>query len=261
MATPDKKVHKTLVFLVRGISNLHPGAGDSFYGAVDKTVQRDPATNRPAIFASSIKGALREYFEEECGYGQKSPFVYHVFGTPVKPVASDDPQAAKAEDNMRPGKYRFFSADLLSLPAPDTDPDSDTAYHRVSDPEALSEFVEKISMLQAGIWADNLDLITAIEKALGEGAELKTEPEHAAKFREIAEELPVIARNQLENGKSENLWYEEILPRESLFGFVVQADEHPGHLEAFKALDGQVVQIGANATVGYGYCRFTLLNN
>jgi CRISPR-associated protein Cmr4 len=67
--------------------------------------------------------------------------------------------------------------------------------------------------------------------------------------------LPVIARNHLEDGTSTNLWYEQILPRETkLFFTVVYNDEN-----LFKVFEEAIiahpVQIGANASVGYGFCK------
>ena len=86
-------------------------------------------------------------------------------------------------------------------------------------------------------------------------------------FSEIMNELPVIARNKLDNGESENLWYEEVVPRETRFYFGAVDSEknyidndgendyeklfHEINFDNFK----EYVQIGGNATIGYGYCR------
>ena len=81
----------------------------------------------------------------------------------------------------------------------------------------------------------------------------------AAAFGEMCkdENLPVIARNVLENGRSANLWYEQVIPAETVFFAVIQEEGE----ELSNALDGDgdgtIIQIGANATIGYGYCRFT----
>lgn len=82
--------------------------------------------------------------------------------------------------------------------------------------------------------------------------------------------LPVIARNNLtENCR--NLWYEQVLPRFSrLYFFVMMPDVSKpnektsiGNMEFFfsnRLKKAGVVQLGANATVGYGYCTFTKKN-
>lgn len=60
-------------------------------------------------------------------------------------------------------------------------------------------------------------------------------------FKKI--ELPVLARNKLDNGISKNLWYEQVVPHESLFAFAVLGTEE--NLAIFKkAVDGKVVQFG-----------------
>jgi hypothetical protein len=68
--------------------------------------------------------------------------------------------------------------------------------------------------------------------------------------------LPVIARNHLENGQSTNLWYEQVLPRQTRFAFTVLSPDALTLATDFDdRLTGQgLVQIGANASVGYGYC-------
>ncbi|MCL4539191.1 MAG: RAMP superfamily CRISPR-associated protein, partial [Bacteroidetes bacterium] len=80
---------------------------------------------------------------------------------------------------------------------------------------------------------------------------------HDADMTEICKRLPVIARNNLENGLSKNLWYEEVVPRESRFYFFVS---RPEGLDLFEeALNrpeiNHKVQIGGNASIGYGLCK------
>ena len=80
------------------------------------------------------------------------------------------------------------------------------------------------------------------------------------KFKEICsdEELPVISRNNLENGQSANLWCEQVLPKHSVLVFAIMGEEKDDEFETFcKELNGAQVQIGANATIGYGFCKIT----
>lgn len=237
------KQYHPLIFRIRALTNLHPGGGDSFYGAVDKLVQRDAATNRPTIHSHSLKGALREYFESVLGNGERSTFVVHVFGSPIGGNAND----------AEPGKYRFFSADLLALPVPEEDPNAPEAFHLETTNDVWEAFFQKQRHL-GGTFASATSLKTAFQN----GVPITFTNNN--KFKEAAEELPVIARNQLDNGESQNLWYEELVPHESVFGFIVQAEKNDANLEAFKtAINGKVVQIGGNATVGYGFCLFDLI--
>jgi len=79
------------------------------------------------------------------------------------------------------------------------------------------------------------------------------------KLRQLADNhhLPVIARNHLENGQSTNLWYEQVLPRQTRFSFTLLRPENVQIATDFDTrLTGKgLVQIGANASVGYGYCN------
>lgn len=238
------KLYHPLVFRIRALTNLHPGGGDSFYGAVDKLVQRDPATNYPTIHGHSLKGALREYFESQLSMDEKHPFIVHVFGSPVK---------GKPEE-AEPGQYRFFGADLLALPVPDDDPNSLAAYHLETDDAVWVAFFKKLQLL-----GSTFNSAAELKAAFQSG--LPTNFKTNVKFKEAAEELPVVARNQLDNGESQNLWYEELVPHESIFGFVVQVDENAANRVAFLAgTNTKVIQIGANASVGYGFCLLTLID-
>ena len=66
--------------------------------------------------------------------------------------------------------------------------------------------------------------------------------------------LPVIARNNL---KDTNLWYEEFVPRHSRF-YCVILKTSDCELDIQSFLNEQYIQIGGNASVGYGYCKFEL---
>lgn len=120
------------------------------------------------------------------------------------------------------------------------------------------------------IKAVKADLPTGIQALIGEHPALITneqnDPELKALsypcdlFRVLCDDfhLPVIARNQLDYGISNNLWYEQVLPRQTRFYFALlypsPADEY---LERFKELLDRPVQIGANASIGYGQCKIT----
>lgn len=215
----------TYVFLIRSLTNLHAGSGDAGgYGVVDKLVQRDPATTLPTIHASGIKGALREYFSEENPLGK----------TVVERIFGSDPKDRDA-DKVQRGEYRFFSADLLALPEPQ---DAAPHFRLVQNSGNTTAVQEKLITLGAA------------------GLQLNVANSASGNLTELAKELPVIARNFLDNGVSKNLWYEEVVPRESVFVACIQAADDT----LAKALHGKVVQLGGNATVGYGYCLFTQIH-
>lgn len=212
----------TYVFKIRTLTNLHAGSGDAGgYGVVDKLVQRDPTTNLPTIHASSIKGALREHFSENRLLSESE--IERIFGASPKPPAPGQEREAKR------GEYRFLSADLIALPEPQDAAPHFRVVHGNSNSDSVKRKLETLG-------AKNLNL--------------KIDDYMDGKLAELAEELPVIARNFLDNGISKNLWYEEVVPRESVFVFGLQAPDNV----LPSALHNKVVQLGGNATVGYGFC-------
>lgn len=225
---------KTLIYQIRCLTNLHAGSGDADYGIVDKLVQRDPTTNYPTIHSSSLKGALREFFKKKSN-------------TNLTDIFGSDPKANSG--NMQAGKVNFLSADIIALPKIDNGPgigDNQSSYTLAYVEADLTTWIEKAKLFDADLRVRIVDTnFTSVS---------------TSDFKEIASELPVIARNYLDNGESKNLWYEELVPRESVFGCIIHGEDTA--IDAFKtAVDNQIVQIGGNATVGYGYCLFTPISS
>ena len=229
----------THVYTIRALTNLHAGSGQAGYGIVDKLVQRDPATNHPTVHMSGIKGALRQYLEDNATIPAAD--LTRIFGSSVK-------ESAK---NIQQGKVHFISADLLAFPVPTTGTNNTTLpFELITTEQICAAFDAKVGCFTKwNNWA---------------GAQVQTEGTGAwrndpTEFSRQTDELPVVARNYLNDGISENLWYEEFVPREAVFGTIIQGPEDCMNLLA-GALHKQVVQLGANATVGYGYCLFERLN-
>ncbi|MFH1897525.1 MAG: type III-B CRISPR module RAMP protein Cmr4 [Candidatus Desantisbacteria bacterium] len=71
----------------------------------------------------------------------------------------------------------------------------------------------------------------------------------------------IIARNVLNDDtkKSENLWYEEVVPADALFYTIMKptfkGNESITNLE--KGINGQILQIGGNETIGYGLVKMS----
>jgi CRISPR-associated protein Cmr4 len=264
---------------------MHVGSGDANYGIIDKLVQRDPVTQYPIIHASSLKGALREFFMEQKLDGvDKNKFINCVFGS-----------GPKETKELKNGDYRFFSADLFLLPVRS----SHQQYYLATNKDIAKNHIDKLDLL--GIKNDEVnDLPQKLEALLkvevsekpvlfkGEDKTMLEDYEAALQssvpseitvlndkygkklalfgenFKGLSDNLPVIARNQLENGKSENLWYEEIVPHQSRFITYVSVPKVPeveNFFETFnRELTGSLVQVGANGSIGYGLCKFELLN-
>ncbi|MEM6772856.1 MAG: hypothetical protein AAF597_19920, partial [Bacteroidota bacterium] len=86
---------------------------------------------------------------------------------------------------------------------------------------------------------------------------------HPDDVRALADELPVLARNSLNNGISTQLWYEEVVPRQAVFYCCLDTLTSGTAITKVSAAivgGGGTIQIGGNATVGYGRTRWTILN-
>jgi CRISPR-associated protein Cmr4 len=286
-------------FVLNFNTNLHAGSGDANYGIIDKLVQREPATNRPIIHSSSLKGALREYFEFINPPVKKddkvitNEFVCEVFGS------------HQNDNNMETGKCRFLAAYLLSLPVRS----NVIPYFMATSVDVLKELKQEAESTGFALTPDlvaQIDSIIELFKVNGEEILHEGEPIiftskfglnvtledwkakvndkvkitelenitggnlavfNSRNFTELCNQLPVIARNQLENGVSKNLWYEEVVPRFSrFFQFMLVPDEK--EIDPEKPINkflselvnkDNTFQIGANATIGYGYCKFIKL--
>ena len=219
----------THVFLITAKTNLHVGnenGGD--FIIVDKAIQRDPLTDLPCINSSSLKGALKEY-------------CCHLKTVDVKKLFGSDKNSNA--DDANKGEAIFFDAKLLFLPQQDVE----TLFHYVTSDEVIRMMNDRIKLF------DSSFNYSKPEKFGGKKVETNNKSFSALCDNDS---LPIIARNALENGESKNLWYEQVLPAETVLYTVIREDG-----EALcKALDGKIVQIGANATIGYGYCKFTVLN-
>jgi CRISPR-associated protein Cmr4 len=267
---------------------MHVGSGKENSGIVDNTIQRDVLTKYPVINSTSLKGALREYFVDK--YSEDDRIIKNIFGK-----GNEKKNGMEVEDETgknSPGKFNFFSANLLSIPAR-----SDKfSFLNASTVSIIGDLLKQVDLLNNEdnkIIPDNdyntlkkLSLINCSSDALCLVEEIKdavvefynVKAQYCNSFstdeinilkkwlgenfvivkkdvfeKNIINKLPVIARNHLDNGQSTNLWYEEIIPRQTRFYTFISAKESDWKNESnFNICP---VQIGANASVGYGFSR------
>lgn len=246
------------VYIIKCLTNMHVGSGDASYSIIDNQVQRDVITNFPTINSSSLKGSLREYLKNKID----NEIVKYIFG--------DDKEYGI-------GKYKIFPGMLLSIPVrSDKRP-----FFRATCPRIIRDFKNLIDSfdykkLELEKLIKQLNEEKSISNCIEGDINIEgyvcnvSKVENKNKkienifgqdliiledkiFNKIIQELPIIARNKLENGESQNLWYEEVVPRESRFYFGVIKGEN--NQSNFEKITEEPVQIGGNATIGYGYCN------
>lgn len=220
---------KTYLWQITAKTNLHVGNEDSTsYGIIDKAVQRDVLTGLPCINASSLKGAINEFC---CGLPETvmtSEQRKEIFGCDKNGNSND----------FSKGKAVFYDAHILFLPIQD----DNNLFSYISSKDVQKLLNDRLALFSMKV---NVSDFIRTRNYKNEGNNV---------FSELCndENLPIIARNVLKNGLSDNLWYEQVVPAETIFYAIIQ---EPG--EVLKnAINGKIIQIGANATVGYGYCKF-----
>ena len=268
---------KVELYKIETLSNLHVGSGDINFDIIDNQVQRDAVTKLPNINASSLKGAFREAFSQEEG---SKALVSYIFGP-----------ENNSNDSHQTGAYSFFEAQLLTRPVRS----NVKAYFNATSPSVIVNFLEMIENF-------NIELENSLVDALRGLAALKVETASPLIFENISNaileddkakvsnfdissleeflgkdialfsdedfkklELPVLARNALENGISQNLWYEEIVPKKTKFFFYIAKPDNVDEKDAKKIAgfenrfntEGSMVQFGANKSIGYGFSKVT----
>lgn len=261
------------VYLMETLTNLHVGDMGNSFSIIDKCVQRDALTGYPAIYATSLKGALRNAAEADQAV---SAVVAEVFG--------EDVTSSKSSK----GTYSFHDAHLLFYPVRS----NIRPYFLATCPAMLADAIRICEIAGCACAAQKLRALLGLkpgvlyvdnafawtnEQIAAENMILSVEVNEVVKsvlnwldgepgiallndedMKELAEELPIVARNLLENGISKNLWYEEFVPRKSCFITLMLAEKENEAFASFMEKQN-CIQIGANATVGYGLCRFSSL--
>ena len=221
-------MNKNNVWFITAKTNLHVGnENTSSYGLIDLAIQRNATTGLPCINSSSLKGALNEYAAQNTQIDR------------LKVFGSDKLDKSKGSAK---GLYTFFDANILFLPK-----QSDTKlYELVTCDAVLNRFFQQVELITGEkLTEQNLSCFAYKKVSDKDFIDLCSD-----------DNLPIIARNVLENGESKNLWYEQVLPAETVLYTLIDG-RNDNTLET--AIGNKIVQIGAGATIGYGYCKFTNL--
>jgi len=276
------------------LTNMHVGGlGDSF-SIVDKQIQRDPVSQNPVVFASSQKGALRSYANSKLSADFTADDVNNIFGKDIdeqKTTAQGHVRFTDARLLFYPLRTNRCSYMLATCPAMLEEyvdfltavglGDSATvasckallAATNEQNAEGQSIFRKPTAnnpVLLLGKQVDTPSGLRAESLAvtrgqLPEGVDLATILPGEVRFLFVSDEamsmllesLPVLAHNKLENGLSKTLWYEEVVPRKCIFYTVMLSDDANAMAKLNACLSNALVQLGANATLGYGLCKVT----
>lgn len=280
-------MHNNKLYIIENLTSLHVGSGDTNFGVIDNLVQRDIITSYPTIHSSSLKGALKEFTTHLLGYPDKESDDNDIKAdyNRIKYIFGDEDQA---------GMVRFIEAHLLCVPMrSDLNP-----YYLCVSPQSIETYLDMAKAFGVRVDAKVLQKVAdyrgedilvksgtpmiedtkakadtsypwdELEKLVGEPVAIV--PNKI--YESLLDDLPVIARNQLENGESKNLFYEEVLPRKSKFFTILSFPtylnpENKTRLQnSFDKFceyitSDELIQIGANASIGYGVTKFRELSH
>lgn len=264
---------KTLLYGLLAETSIHPGAGQSS-GFVDLPVAREAATDYPVIVGSGMKGALlgmardfdwddaqrNDVFGKHDNAGGLLVSDARLLLLPVRSLTSSFmwltcPHAIERfmRDHKRSGRTRD-AIESIELE------DGDNQTPKYLGPDVGELYLEERQFAHAGGLPEGLT------------ASLKPLVAHKAAAARLDKQLVVVsdnsftwfaryglavnARNKLHDEKktSENLWYEETLPPDSLFYWLL-AERSNGALEKIKSLFSArpYLQVGGNETIGHGW--------
>lgn len=211
-------------------------------------------------FGNDVKAKTKAEREQEQGETQENTSENQLNGEKYQ------------KDHNTEGKLKILPAEFIAQPLRVSK--GPRAYYLATSDAALSRYEEIKAVFLKSInkenyFADsnssqinenNWDKVQLEGIAVGKPGRIAGEMVYVLKaedFKKIG--LPVMARNCLENGISKNLWYEEVVPHESIFVFPVVANDcNVKLLKAFKkAIEGKLIQFGGNASIGEGLCLVT----
>jgi CRISPR-associated protein Cmr4 len=284
------------MFLMDTLTNMHVGSGDTHFGVVDNLIQRHPVTKVPVIHSSGIKGSLREYYEIEGTLDPKTEIPL-LFGGEIE--LQKDTKTGKLD--FSPGHLIFFEASMLTLPLRsnynvfynctslpiilDFFEQLKTFTPTNKELDSLEKWFRSLSVGSNDFryFAGNDEL--EIEDYSGRYKHDQKIPDgiaelfkkyfkieltslaifNASIFTCICEKsIPVVARNKIDDdGISENLFYEEVLPRKTKLYFILGADQviksKPLTNKFFTEFEksSNIYQFGANYSIGYGFTKIS----
>ena len=288
-------------YVIETLTNTHVGSGDVQYGVVDNMIQRDQTTRIPVFHASSLKGALKDHFRGLNGDGiDMKTMIDEIFGSEYEAESdkkNGDQKPGKAifcearllTIPLRASMNVYYQCsspmvliDYLRTYMELVDKGSDkdamkSLIHHLETKKIAGNFALAGGRAPVGLEIEDygygndgsvsqslgLDSLQEFEKYVDVKAE-QLVLFNDTLFGELCENaVPVIARNKIgADGISENLFYEELLPRRSRLYFMLgkgEINDNELYENFCKILTAHPVQFGADYSIGHGLCHIRQL--
>ena len=253
---------KSFLFKIECLTNLHVGSGEANYSVVDNEVEKDPVLGCPIIHASGVKGALRDTVKNK---DQADAF----FGTPETEKVKAKAGTIRVMDACmlsRPLRVRGVGRSFIQVTTPDIInhfirqakafgclPNNLTGIQEVATPNnGNNAFLATVSGIRVededtGVLSIDSQQLRLLKLLLGDAFALTKSLDDFP--------LPVVARNKLEDKKSKNLWYEELVPHDTVFYLILRTENEDDLNLLLHYIKDGLIQFGGNATVGCGYAH------
>jgi CRISPR-associated protein Cmr4 len=251
-------------------TSIHYGA-ETGGGAIDLPVAREAATHYPVISGSAFKGSFKDVLGKDSIYTGTTDAAGQLMFSDIRllllPLRSLSGSYAWA---TCPLLLERLQRDMERAQAPETFDWTDVDDGTYIGPAKMPALLQLEERQFAKAPASNTPgLLSAIGKLIVHaGARARVESQlvvlsnnNFAWFAQFA--LPVNAHNKLDDNKiSENLWYEETLPPDTvMYGLILPRptlleDQQRDAIKAVKtrlASDKPYLQIGAGETTGLGW--------
>lgn len=254
-------------------TSVHPGAGRSL-GVIDLPVARESASGYPVIVGSSLKGSLRD--AAELAWGKEA--TVGPFGDRDR---AGDVLVSDARLLLLPVRSLASASFWITCPQVIERLQRDLARVRKQPPPPLPDFNDGEALATTGreLFLEErlfevrdqppLALLEAIRplvrheevrNRLGKQLVVLSDKDFGW-FCEFG--LPVQARNALndETKHSENLWYEETLPPDTvMYALLLSRKEEPLATVRRMFDSDHYLQVGGNASVGQGWFVVSVLD-
>lgn len=271
---------ESCLFTFYTLTPLHAGAGESAE-AIDLPVQREKHTEYPVVYSSGIKGSLRYYFQITPSL---QGYVDEIFGKEGYEAGSGKVVFTDAKILFFPvrsseGVFKWVTCpfvisrlkrDLkfININLEDIEVTINNfngiAFKRYDNTVVLEDFPITVYECLEGQYP-----IFNLLKTLTNG--FFNENDLCDRLIIVSDNVfkalvttatQIIARNVLDNDtkKSKNLWYEEVVPSDAVF-YTIMKSTFSGNERVIEnlvgGLSGNVLQIGGNETIGYGFVRMS----
>jgi len=256
-------------------TNLHPGTGQ-VSGAVDLPVAREKTTAYPVIVGSSLKGAIKDAAEEHHENGKTDLDSEQLFGSQKRAgtIAVTDGRLLLLPVRSLNSHYKWVTCPyLLERFQRDCGLAGVTAEPIDLEPFGSLKNAEATAAEKGLLYLEDAHFEVAEKNMAPLAKALEPLIRHSSVKERLANNLVVInndefsffaryslainARNLLDKNKiSQNLWYEETIPPDTLFYALLMARSGD------KAFLGTLIkffrqypylQIGGNETIGQGW--------